>query len=396
MEYRLADRMASARGSIIRDLLKLAGEPGMISFGGGSPAPEAFPTAEIRCSVEEILLKKPAAMLQYGISEGYSPLRESLRAHLSKTEGISFEDNEVLILSGGQQCADLTAKLFVNLGGTVIVEDPSFVGCMNAFRSYGGKLRGVKMQEDGVDLVKLEEAFARPNVSFFYLIPTFQNPSGYTTSLEKRRAIYRLAQKYDVLIFEDNPYGELRFEGEHVPTIKSMDREGRVIYAGSFSKTMAPGLRVGFLVFHKDLFNKFKIAKQGTDVHSSTLYQHVCHEFLTSPAYETHIAASRALYREKSGLMYEEMKKCFHPAVCFSRPQGGLFQMVWFPEGADAMPFVQEALKRRVITVPGSAFTADPDQPSNGVRLNFSLPSQEQIVTGVRILGELTHEMLKG
>ncbi len=396
MEYRLADRMAGARGSIIRDLLKLAGEPGMISFGGGSPDPEAFPVADIRRYAGEILAKKPAAMLQYGISEGYPPLRESLRTHLTETEGIRFEDNEVIVLSGGQQCADLTAKLFVNQGGTVIVEDPSFVGCMNAFRSYGGKLLGVKMREDGVDLAKLEEAFAQPQVSFFYTIPTFQNPSGYTTSLEKRRAIYRLAQKYDVLIFEDNPYGELRFEGEHVPTIKSMDREGRVIYAGSFSKTMAPGLRVGFLVFHKDLFNKFKIAKQGTDVHSSTLFQHVCNEFLLSPAYPSHIAASRALYKRKSELMYGEMKKYFHPAVRFSRPQGGLFLMAWFPEGMDTMPFVQEALKRKVITVPGSAFTTDPDLPSNGVRLNFSLPSQEQIMTGVRVLGELTHEMLKG
>lgn len=396
MEYRLADRMAGARGSIIRDLLKLAGEPGMISFGGGSPDPNAFPVGEIRHSVEEILSRKPAAMLQYGISEGYPPLRESLKTHLIKTEGIRFEDNDLIVLSGGQQCADLTAKLFVNRGETVIVESPSFVGCMNAFRSYGGKLFGVRMEEDGVNLEKLEEAFAKPRISFFYIIPTFQNPSGYTTSLEKRRAIYRLAQKYDVLIFEDNPYGELRFSGEPVPTLKSMDRDGRVIYAGSFSKTMAPGLRVGFLVFHKDLFNKFKIAKQGTDVHSSTLFQHVCHEFLSSPAYPAHIASSCELYKKKSALMYEEMKKHFHPTVRFSRPQGGLFLMAWFPEGMDSMPFVQEALKRKVITVPGSAFTEDPDLPNNGVRMNFSLPSEDQIVKGVRLLGELTHELLKG
>lgn len=395
MDYRIADRMKNARGSVIRDLLKLAGEPGMISFGGGSPDPKAFPAEDIRRVAERALAERPAAMLQYGVSEGYQPLRESLKKHLEQTEGIGFADNDLIILSGGQQCADLVAKLFVNEGDTVAVESPSFVGCMNAFRSYGGRLLGVPMREDGVDLGLLEEAFSRPGVSFFYIIPTFQNPSGYTTSLEKRRAIYGLAQKHGVMIFEDNPYGELRFEGEPVPPLKSMDTDGRVIYAGSFSKTMAPGLRVGFLVFHRDLFDRFKIAKQGTDVHSSTLYQLACHEFLTGPRYQPHVAACRELYRRKCALMYAEMKKCFHPAVRFARPQGGLFQMAWLPEGMDSGPFVQEALKRRVITVPGSAFTTDPDKPNNGVRLNFTLPSEEQIVQGIGILGKLTREVLE-
>ena len=394
MAYRIAERMKGAQGSIIRELLKLANEPGMISFGGGSPDPDAFPSEAVARISEEAMRRQPAKILQYGISEGYPPLRETLKKHLQATEGISFEDNDILITSGGQQCADLAAKLFVNEGDTVLVESPSFIGCMNAFRSYGGRLQGVKLHEDGVDLEALEKAFRQPGISLFYIIPTFQNPSGFTTSAEKRRKVYELAQKYGVMILEDNPYGEVRFGGEWIAPIKAQDPDGRVIYMGSFSKTMAPGLRVGFVVMPKDLFNQFKIAKQATDVHSSNLFQLACDEFLNHWDYPAHLASIRALYRKKGLLMYDEIKKHAHPSLRFAKPQGGFFMMAYLPEGQDAMPFVQEALKRKVITVPGSAFTTDPTQPNNGVRLNFSAPSEEQIVRGAEILGKLSREML--
>ena len=394
MAYHLAKRMEGARGSIIRELLKLAGEPGMISFGGGAPDPARYPVDTIARITAEAFRDQSRTMLSYGVSEGYPPLLASLKAHLLKTEGIDFADNELLILSGGQQCADLTAKLFVNEGDTVLVESPSFVGCMNAFRSYGGRLKGIPLEEDGVSLDALEAAFAQEKVSFFYLISTFQNPSGVTTSLHKRKAIYELARRYEVLVFEDNPYGELRYEGEWIPPVKAMDQEGRVVYSGSFSKTLAPGMRIGFLVYPKALHPKFKIAKQGVDVHSSTLYQLICHEFLTKYDYDGHVAGLKEFYREKAALMADEMEKCFHPAVRWQRPQGGLFIMAFLPEGMDSLPFVQEAIKRKVITVPGSAFTTDPDRPNNGIRLNFSLPSKEQIITGIPILGSLSHEVL--
>jgi 2-aminoadipate transaminase len=394
MEYRITSRMKNAQGSIIRELLKLAGEPGMISFGGGSPAPAAFPAEDIARIAHEALTGQAVRMLQYGISEGYPPLVKTMKEHLLSREGISFENNDLLIVSGGQQCADLTAKLFANEGDLVIVESPSFVGCLNAFRSYGAQLIGVPLMEDGVDLARLEEAFRLKSIGFFYTIPTFQNPTGITTTLEKRRQIYRLAQQYNVIILEDNPYGELRFEGDKVPAYKSIDTDGRVIYAGSFSKTLTPGMRVGFLVIDKALFNRFKIAKQAADVHSSTLYQYVCNEYLTKCDYDAHIREICALYREKSALMVSELQKKLHPAVRITKPQGGLFLMAYLPSGMDSLPFVQEGIKRKVITVPGSAFATDPSLPDNSIRLNFSMPTREQIVAGVDILGKLSHEVL--
>lgn len=394
MAYHLARRMDGAQGSIIRELLKLAAEPGMISFGGGAPDPTGYPVEAIAAITAEAFKSKARTMLGYGISEGYPPFVKSLKEHLAKAEGLSFENNEALVLSGGQQCADLVAKLFVNEGDTVVVEKPSFVGCMNAFRSYGARLKGVPLEDDGVNLEALEAAFAEGPVSLFYLIPTFQNPSGVTTSKKKREAIYALARKYDVIVYEDNPYGELRFEGDWIPPVKSLDTEGRVIYAGSFSKTLAPGLRVGFIVYDKALHQKFKIAKQGVDVHSSTIYQHAVHEILGGHDYTGHVQRQVENLRQKAALMAGEMRKAFHPKVRWQAPQGGLFIMAWLPEGMDSMPFVEEAVKRRVITVPGAAFTPDPALPDNGVRLNYSLPTREQIVEGIGILGKLSHEML--
>ena len=392
--YQLAKRMEGAQGSIIRDLLKLAGEPGMISFGGGAPEPASFPADKMSEIMARAFREQSDAMLSYGISEGYPPLVASLKDYLTRTEKLDFSGNELIILSGGQQCADLVAKLFVNEGDTVVVESPSFVGCMNAFRSYGARLKGIPLEEDGVSLEALEAAFAQGGVSFFYLISTFQNPSGVTTSHEKRLAIYELAKRYGVMVFEDNPYGELRYEGEWIPSIKSGDDEGRVIYAGSFSKTLAPGMRVGYLVYPKALQQSFKIAKQGVDVHSSTIYQLVTHEFLTQCDYSGHVAALKLRYRDKMNLMAAEMAACFHPKVRWKKPEGGFFIMAWLPEGMDSLPFVHEAIRRKVITVPGSAFTTDPEQPNNGVRLNFSAPSEEQIVIGAEILGKLSQEML--
>lgn len=394
MDYRLAQRTGGARGSIIRELLKLANQPGMISFGGGSPDPAAFPSQEVARITQDAMTHQAKTMLQYGVSEGYAPLVNSLKAYLTKQESFDFTKNELIILSGGQQAADLTGKLFVNEGDSILVENPSFIGCMNAFRSYGGQLKGIPLQEDGPDLLSLEAAVKQPYVSFFYTIPTFQNPSGLTTSLKKRKTIYEMACKHNLLLFEDNPYGELRFAGEPVPSYKSMDRENRVIYAGSFSKTLAPGLRVGYLVCPKPLFVQYKIAKQASDVHSSTLYQHVCHVLLTQWDYASHVKRVSKLYHEKSQLMFSMMKQCFHPFIRFQEPEGGLFIMAIFPKGFDTLPFAEEAVKRGVIAVPGNAFTSDPDKPNHTLRLNFSMPSREQIEKGIPILGSLSHEML--
>ena len=377
MQYEISNRMSDVHGSAIRELFKLGADPNMISFGGGNPSAETFPVPEIADIIADVMKNAPVSVLQYGLSEGYTPLRDTMKDYLTRTQGFDFENNELFILSGGQQCADLTTKVLVNEGDVILTEDPAFVGCLNTFRSYGAKLIGIPMQQDGMDTDALEAALkAHPEAKLLYTIPSFQNPSGITTTLEKRKKVYELACKYDIAILEDNPYGELRFSGEDVPTIKSMDTEGRVLYAGSFSKVMAPAFRLGFLVFNKSLTMPLTIAKQTTDVHSNVLFQYVCNEYMTKYDFAAHLDKARDVYRAKCNLMLDTMRRTFHPAVTFSQPEGGLFAMTFLPDGMDSQPFVREAIQRGVLCAPGSAFLADEKQVSNAFRLRLFYPDR--------------------
>lgn len=396
MDFTISNRLSDVKGSMIRELFKLGASADMISFGGGNPSAETFPCKEIEEIASAGLTRQPVSLLQYGLSEGYTPLRETMKKYLAKKEGFDFEKNELFIVSGGQQCADLTTKALVNENDVVLTEEPAFVGCLNTFRSYGAKLVGIPMEEDGMSIEALEEALKKyDNVKLLYTIPSFQNPTGVTTTLEKRKKVYELCCKYNIAILEDNPYGELRFAGETVPTIKSMDTEGRVLYAGSFSKVMAPAFRLGYLVFDKSLTEPLTVAKQCTDVHSNVLFQYICDEYINHYDFEKHLEESRKVYRHKCDLMLDSMKKYFHPAMSFGHPQGGLFVMAFLPEGMDAQPFVREAINRGVLCVPGAAFLADSSRISNGFRLNYSTPTDEQIVKGIEILGKLTYEWIK-
>ena len=249
MSFIESDRMRGVSGSIIRELFKMTAAPDMISFAGGNPSPDTFPMEEMAAIANDALLHRGASMLQYGFTEGFPPLRETLKQYLGKKHGFPKATDELITVSGGQQAADLTAKVLLNEGDSVLCEELSFVGVLNTFRAYGAKLVGVKMEPDGMNIEDLEKKIQNsPKAKLIYIIPNFQNPTGFTTSLEKRKQIYALAQRYDLMILEDDPYGELRYEGEFLPPLKSMDTDGRVIFAGSFSKTMAPALRVGFLV----------------------------------------------------------------------------------------------------------------------------------------------------
>lgn len=396
MEYQISNRMSGLKGSVIREILKLAGDPSIIAFGGGNPSSQSFPIQEIREIADKILQEDPIGMLQYSQSEGYPPLRETLKKYIAKHMSIGTDSDRILVVSGSQQAADLTAKCLLNEGDVVICETPSFVGCLNTFRSYGAKLVGVPLESDGMDTAKLEEALQNnPNAKFIYIIPTFQNPSGITTSYQKRVKIYELAKKYNVPIMEDNPYGELRFSGEHIPPIKSLDQDGLVIYCGSFSKVMAPAFRVGFICLHEALFSRMVIGKQCSDVHTNVLFQHICHQYMENYDYQKHLSDTCALYKGKCELMLEEIGKKFHPAVKYTRPEGGLFIMAYLPEGYDSQPFVVEAIQRKVACIPGAAFLPDADGVSNSFRLNFSTPSDEAIIKGIDILGQLTHEWIK-
>ena len=392
MDFKLSRKISAVDDALISEIFKLADDPSMIPFGGGNPFPALFPKDDVTKIACDILSKDPVGMLQYASSEGYIPLIETLKKRMRDKYGI--DRDRIFITTGAQQAADLVAKCLLDEGDTVICEGYSYMSTMDTFRTYGAHLVGVPLEEDGMDLQKLEETLVRnPDTKLIYIIPTFQNPTGITTSSEKRKAIYDLAVKYDVVILEDDPYSDIRFKGEPILPIKSFDTDGRVIYCGSFSKVMAPAFRVGFVCVDNELFGRMVIGKQCTDVHTNTLFQYICNEYMTKYDFAAHIAENAKLYKAKCELMIFEMEKKFHKDVTFTRPEGGMFIMAYLPEGYDSAPFVQDAIAQKVACVPGAAFMPQ-EGVSNAFRLNFSTPSDEDIVKGIDILGRMTHELL--
>lgn len=391
----ISNKMLGVKASAIREIFKVAADPSVISFAGGVPAPETYPVEDIKEICQKVLTNEPNVALSYGLSEGYIPLKQLVLERMQKNENISSENQEIIIVSGSQQGCDLTAKVLLNEGDGVVCEEPSFIGCLNTFRTYNAKLYGVPMKEDGMDLVALEETLKNnPNIKLIYTIPTFQNPSGITSSLAVRKGILELAQKYNVLILEDNPYGELRFSGEKLPTIKSMDTTGHVVYLGSFSKVFSPGLRLAYLIFDKGLIEKMTVAKQATDVHTNVFSQMVAAEYLAHYDIDSSIEKARQLYKHRCEFMLSCMDKYFPDKVTYTRPEGGIFIWVTCPKGTDTGALMKEAISRKVAFVPGNAFMTDVDAPSHCFRLNYSTMSDEKIETGIRILGELLAEKL--
>ena len=394
MQYEISNRMSDVHGSAIRELFKLGADPNMISFGGGNPSAETFPVPEIADIIADVMKNAPVSVLQYGLSEGYMPLRETMKDYLTRTQGFDFEENELFILSGGQQCADLTTKVLVNEGDIILTEDPAFVGCLNTFRSYGAKLIGIPMQQDGMDTDALEAALkAHPEAKLLYTIPSFQNPSGITTTLEKRKKVYELACKYDIAILEDNPYGDLRYSGEYVPNIKSFDTDGIVIYAGSFSKVISPGMRVAYTIAPKPIFQKLVVCKQGNDVHTNIWSQYVCDEFITKYDFNAHLAKLREIYTKKANFCMELLDKYCAPKITYHKIDGGLFIWCDLPEDIDMPNFCKELVLKKVCVVPGNAFLTDENETCHSFRINFSTPTDEQLERGIKILGEYANSL---
>lgn len=392
--YEISNKIKGLRPSAIREILKNMSDPEMISFAGGNPAVECFPIDAIRHYSEKLLAEQPVRMLLYSTTEGIPELRESALAFANRYGAISRPEDDIAILTGSQQAMDFIARMFCNEGDTVVAEDPSFVGALNSFRASGAKTVGVPMEEDGVDLAKLEEAFAAtPRPKLFYVIPNFQNPTGLVTSAQKRRAIYELAEKYNVPVLEDNPYGELRFEGEYIPPIKSYDEKGLVLYCGSFSKILAPGMRLAYVIANRELIEKIVTIKQCSDTHTNTWSQMVCDAWLRGSDTEAHIAAIRKVYQRKCNLMLGEMDRQFSKKISYTRPSGGMFLWATLPDGVDMLDFVRRAQERKVAVVPGNAFLCDEDASSQCFRLNYSTPTDENIVRGIDILGALTREI---
>lgn len=394
MKYNFSEKVAGLQASAIREILKFTSEPGVISFAAGNPAPEAFPTEKIAEISADILKKDPVLALQYSISEGHTPLRELLKEKMAKQGCFDPNSDDLIITSGAQQANELSCKVLCNEGDTLICEAPSFIGSLNAFRSYNVNLAGIAQEKGGMRLDLLEDALTKSEgQKLIYVIPNFQNPTGAVMSLEKRRGIYELACKYDAVILEDNPYGDLRFAGEDVPSIKSMDTEERVIYSGTFSKILAPGLRVGYVSAPKEIIKKIIVCKQVADVHSNIWAQLICERFMTECDMDAHFKELRRIYRKKCCLMLDCMDKHFSKRVRYDRPEGGLFIWAELPEGSDMTAFCTEAVRDyKVAVVPGTAFMINESDKTNSFRLNFSTPSDEQIVKGIEILGNMTKE----
>ena len=395
MEYTLSRNMRGMKPSIIREILKQMSDPSLISFAGGNPAPESFPEKEIAAASARLLAQDPAGMLQYSVTEGVPAVLEQVRRFANRHELRVRGQDALLLCTGSQQVLDLATKCLCNEGDTIAVEEPAFLGAYNTFRSYGAKLAGVPMEEDGVSLAALEAVFAAPEKPrFFYCIPNFQNPTGKTMSLAKRRGVLALAQKYGVPVLEDDPYGELRFAGAPVPSIKSLDEGNSVIYAASFSKILCPGMRLAFCACDKKLAGSMVVAKQGSDVHTNVWAQRVCAELLRTMDMDAHIRAVSAMYGRKAALMARLLReKC--PQLTFEAPQGGMFLWAELPQAVRVPEFVQACLEHRLAVIPGSAFYVDGEAPCQGVRLNFSTPSEEAIRRGTDIMAQVLKRLLE-
>ena len=395
MEYKFSERVLTLKPSAIREIFKYAADPTYISLSAGNPAPEAFPVKPLAEISAKLMAENPILALQYSTTEGYTPLRDHLRAYMREKHNTGRDFDDILITSGAQQIMDLFTKSILNEGETVLTEAPSFIGTLNDFRSYRAKLVGIPMDTDGMNMEALEKALrTEKNVKFIYTIPNFQNPSGITMSLEKRKKLYNLAKQYGVMILEDNPYGDLRYAGEALPTIKSFDEEGIVLYAGSFSKVISPGMRVGYAIGPKPVLAKMTVCKQGQDVHTNIWSQVLCHRFMTEYDYEAHLDGLRALYTKKRAFLLDLMEKNLAPHITWDPFDGGLFAWCHLPAGVDMQAFVQKALEKKVCVVPGTAFLTDENEPCDAFRINFSTPTDEQLQKGIEMLGEAVREML--
>lgn len=390
-----ADRVKPMKGSAIREMFKRMADPEIISLAGGNPASELFPADELSKIAGKILMTSPTVALQYGTTDGYPKMRECAIARAKKV-GAYKDTDAVLVMTGANQGIDLVAKAIINKGDKVIVEDPSFIGSLNAFRAYECQLLGVPVDADGMDMEKLEDVLKNnPDAKFIYTIPTFQNPTGVTMSEDKRKKLLDLASKYNVLVLEDNPYGDLRFNGEELPTLKSLDTEDRVIYCGSFSKILSPGMRLGYVIGTPALMEKVEMLKQVNDVHTPMLTQMMCVQFMKKYDIDKYIEKNKKLYRDKCQTMLDAMEEFFPEGkVTWTVPDGGIF--IWCEcKGIESVEeIVNKCLEKKVAIVPGTNFAVDQSLPSNKFRLNFSSASKEQIKEGVKRLGEVLTELL--
>ena len=391
-QLNFADRFNGVSGSAIREIFKLLAQPGMISFAGGNPAMSALPDETVSRLAIEALAENGKAILQYGATEGYPPLLGSLPPYLSEQLGIPVTRNQILPTTGSTQAMDLLCKALINPGDVILVEDPTFLGNMQCMRLYQAKLIPVPSDENGILLDKLEEAVIAHHPKMLYIIPTFQNPSGRTLALDRRKPIAEMAAKYGFIVAEDDPYRDLRYAGAPQPAIKSFDTTGHVVFMGSFSKIISPGLRVGCLVADPLILRKCTIGKQSTDVHSANLNQAIVDKFLRQQLLPDHIRTICQSYASQMNAMLEELAS-FPQGTSYTRPEGGLFIWVTLPEGIDAAAMLNRCVEKGVAYVPGTHFFADGGH-LNTLRLNFSMCDVDTIRRGMKILKSVIEETI--
>ena len=386
-QFKYSKRVPADGTDAVGAILQAAADPKIISFAGGLPAPELFPVKEMKAAVDKVFEEHGQEAMQYGAAKGVTALREVIQQHVKEKENVDSELDNVLVTTGSEQALDLVGKAFVDPGDTVLVEQPTYLCALDVFRSYGANFASVEMDEDGMKMDALEEALkANPNTKLIYTVPNFQNPTGRTMTEERRKQLAELAEKYDVYVLEDNPYGEIRFAGQHVPAVKSFDKSGHVFYMSTFSKTLAPGFRLGWLVADKAVVNKLTVLKQSADLHTDNLAQFAVAQFFADNDVDAHVKEISALYGKRKDLMLEGIKKYFPEGVKYTDPEGGMFLWVEVPGVDDTVELFKECLEHDVAFVPGDPFFAGEIQPG-AFRLNYSNMKEDQIEVGLKRLG---------
>lgn len=395
MQVKFAKRIDNMKGSEIREAIKLTLKPGMISFAGGLPAPEMFPVAEMKDAANHVLEESGAVAMQYATTEGYDPLREKIADRMKEKYDIHTVPEQILITNGSQQGLDFSGKLFLDEGDVVLFESPSYMGAFNAFKAYQPRFMEVPTDEEGMIPDALEKILqTTERVKMIYVIPDFQNPTGRTWSLERRKAFMEIINRYNIPVIEDNPYGELRYEGEAVPSLKSMDEKGLVIFLGSFSKILAPGYRIGWICAAPEILQKYIFIKQGADLQPSTVSQMEISRFMELYDLDAHVERIRKLYGSRRNLMLDTMKETFPAQVKYTNPKGGLFTWVELPENMDAREVLMKCVEKNVAYIPGGAFYPEGGK-ENTFRLNFSNMPEDKIVEGIRRIGEVLHSVMQ-
>ncbi len=392
---KFSSRMDLLKGSAIRELLALANKPEVLSFAGGMPAPELFPVEKIKAATDAVLDEQGRVALQYTSTDGFQHFREQIAERMGTKNGIKTDASHILVTSGSQQGLDYSARVFCDKGDVIIIESPSYLGALNAFKACEPNFVAIPTDENGMIMEELEKVLATTdNVKMIYVIPDFQNPSGRTWPIERRQQFMEIVNKYEIPVVEDNPYGELRFEGENMPALKSMDTKGLVVFLGTFSKILAPGYRLGWVCADGEILAKYNFMAQAAALQASTEAQLVVSKFIDMYDLDEHVAAIKDCYRKRRDVMLETMQKEFPPEAKFTFPNGGLFTWVELPDYIDTKEMAKQCLERNVAYVPGDGFFPDAGH-NNCLRLNYSNMPEEKIVQGMTILGEVIKANIK-